>query len=416
MGPVTAWIVDTHRLSSVNDAYGWEVGDAMLNELGGRLSSAVTEATQADGARLVVGHLGGGDFIVIVDRTDGATISAVSEAIGGIWDVPVQIAGHRLRPWASIGCRTFDHGVDRIETALSDLGLALRRARPAGNAFGIGYFEPDLRVEEVNRRDLRADLPLALEHDEFELHHQPIVDLATRRIVAAECLLRWNHPGRGLLTPEDFLDLAEDTGALADIGRHTIRSTCRRFATLNRSAPWPLSCSLNISTRELLIPDLHDTVAMALKAAGLPPELLTLEISEDLAGDVRSLDVLTRLRSLGVRVAIDDFGTGSSTLSRLTELPVTDLKLDPTFVGAIGINEPRMAIAGAVIDIAAALGLDVTAEGVVTEEQADWLRTRGCRTAQGWLYGRPMSFSRFSRMITSLQLPENRSTIDPIDA
>ena len=403
-GTIVMWRGDLDHFGRVNAAVGHDLGDAVLQESADRLRNALTSMPELDG---VVAHIGGDEFVVaVIGASDGA-IDALSAKLAAAHDEP--FIGHdpELTVTMSFGRCTGAAGQTSLAELLVDADLALTQAKQRGR-HRIEHHDAPLREQAVTRAALGAEIRGAVERDEFELYHQPIVELATGRIVAAECLLRWNHPDRGVLTPGDFLDVADESGVLADIGQHTIRSTCRRFATLNRSAPWPLRASLNLSARELLIPGLPRTVRTALAASGLAPALLMIEISEASVIDDQVRDRLAELRDLGIGVALDDLGTASTPLAGLATLPITAVKVDRRFVETIGNDTAGDALAAAVIDLGRAFGHEVIAEGVTTEQQAEWLRARGCWAGQGWLYGRPTSFSRLAKLIASLPSPSER--------
>lgn len=408
---MAVWRADLDHFERVNNTMGHDVGDAVLIETCARLQGAIDAATTLDA---VVARIGGDEFVVVAVAPSSVSADAAADQIDQLsrrlveaMATPFTSVDVELVITASFGLCVRDAGDARLEPMLGDAGLALGRAKAHGR-HRVERFDDALRERAALRAAIGVEIRGAVERDEFELYHQPLVELSTGRIVAAECLLRWNHPDRGVLTPGDFLDVIEESGVLAEIGKHTIRSTCRRFATLNRSAPWPLRASLNLSARELLVPGLPRTVRTALLAAGLAPELLMIEMPESAAADDRVIDVLSELREIGIGLAIDDFGTAGSPLSRLATLPITAIKVDRRFTETIGAGAAGDAFAAAIIDLGRAFGLEVIAEGVTTEQQADWLRRRGCGLGQGWLYGRPTSFSRLAKLIASLPAPSDR--------
>ena len=403
------WRADLDHLERINDTMGHDVGDSVLIEASQRLRTAIADSPALDA---VIARIGGDEFVIAAVAADHTGISRhdidqLSERLIRTTTAPFVRRDLELTVTTSFGLCVRAAGDARLEPMLGDAGLALDRAKALGR-HRLERFDDAMREQAATRASIGVEIRGAVQRDEFELYHQPLVELSTGRIVAAECLLRWNHPDRGVLTPGDFLDVADESGVLAEIGKHTIRSTCRRFATLNRAAPWPLQASLNLSAHELLIPGLPRTVRTALLAAGLPPHLLMIEISEASVTDDRVIGVLVELREIGVDIAIDDFGTAQSPLAALATLPITAVKVDRRFTGTIGRGPGGDALAGAIIDLGRAFGLDVIAEGVTTEQQADWLRSRGCGLGQGWLYGRPTSFSKLAKLVTGLPTPVDR--------
>jgi EAL domain-containing protein (putative c-di-GMP-specific phosphodiesterase class I) len=271
---------------------------------------------------------------------------------------------------------------------LRNADLALYRAKEAGRGT-YAFFEESLNQRAQERRQLESDLRLALERGEFELHYQPLFDLDQNRICSFEALIRWNHPKRGLISPADFVPVAEDTGLIVPIGAWVIREACAQ------AAGWPgqIRVAVNVSPVQFHRGALHETILRALATTGLAPDRLEIEITESifLEGSETTLRLLHALRALGVRVALDDFGTGYSSLSYLQSFPFDKLKIDRSFIHNLLTREGASAIVHAITELANALGIETTAEGVEETAQLMELRAHGCSSVQGFLFAEPMT-------------------------
>jgi EAL domain-containing protein (putative c-di-GMP-specific phosphodiesterase class I) len=270
----------------------------------------------------------------------------------------------------------------------------LYQAKQAGRATAI-TFQPGMSIWPSSRVGLERDLRHAIERGELSLVYQPIFDVVSMRVLSLEALLRWNHPIRGVVTPGEFLSIAEETGLSGPIGSWTIEEACRQFRQWRAIAPrlTPTTINVNLSRRQLRDPELFNRIVQALAVSSLDPAFLCLEIAEEtLIDDLREISgVLRELRDLGIRFAIDDFGAGATSLASLRELPVEDLKLDQSFIRPLGFDQEENAdIVAAVTALAHRLGMTVTAEGVETQTQLEAVRRAGCDRAQGYLIGRPV--------------------------
>jgi EAL domain-containing protein (putative c-di-GMP-specific phosphodiesterase class I) len=295
---------------------------------------------------------------------------------------PFLLDGHELFVSASIGVAVADR--PDVEHLIVEADTAMYRAKDEGRGRVVAG-SADVRAEVRAQLRLEADLHRALERDELRLHYQPVVDLVTGTAVGHEALLRWEHPELGLLGPDRFVRLAEDTGLIVALGGWALARACADWASSGRSG----NLAVNLSARQLLDPEVVDVLVGILRRTGLAPHRLVLEVTESvLLTDVAATQVAA-LRALGIRVAVDDFGTGYSSLSLLRELPVDVLKVDRTFVSRMGEDRPTDAVLGAIVSLADALDLELIAEGIETEVQARALRSAGCRYGQGFLFGRP---------------------------
>jgi EAL domain-containing protein (putative c-di-GMP-specific phosphodiesterase class I) len=285
---------------------------------------------------------------------------------------------------------------------------ALYRAKERGRGRYV-LFDPQLRAWAQERLDLEIGLRRAVADEGLHVEYQPVVDLATRRTVGAEALVRWHHPQLGPIPPDRFIPLAEETGLIVDIGAFVLRAACRELAELKRRGK-TISIAVNVSAVQFTAPGLVSLVQAELEAAGVEPGRLVVELTENvlLVDSDRQLDIMRRLRALGVRLALDDFGTGHSSLTYLRRFPVDVVKIDRSFVRHIATQTQDRAIVEAVVTLARALHLEVVAEGVEESEDATLLADLGCHRAQGWLFGRPMPAAELH---ASLDLPLQRRAV-----
>lgn len=378
---------DLDRFKVVNDSLGHALGDRVLVALSSRLRRAVS-------SRHTVARFGGDEFVVLLEELEGpeeamAITAELLEAIGR----PIEVAGERFVVTASIGV-TIPDDASGAEDLLRDADAAMYRAKASGRARAV-RFEPSMREAALDRFAVEHTLRRALDGDELTVQLQPLVSLDDGRIAGFEALVRWDHPGRGRLLPDEFLGIAEEAGLLGDVGARVLDLALAALAQLDGARPAdaaPLRMSINLSAPELSDPALVDRIAGACERHGIEPSRVDLELTEhslmdDVEGAVRQLG---RLRSAGHRVAVDDFGTGYSSLAYLRSLPLDSLKIDRTFVAGLGANRADDAIVGAIIALSAPLRLEVVAEGVEDATQLDALRALGCALVQGYHLARPL--------------------------
>jgi diguanylate cyclase (GGDEF)-like protein/PAS domain S-box-containing protein len=381
--------IDLDNFKTLNDTLGHDKGDLLLEQVAGRLTGCVRESD-------TVARFGGDEFVVmlegLVGQTDDAAgqARAVGEKILATLNQPYLLAGHEHQGTCSIGATLFSGRGDSVEELLKQADLAMYRAKEAGRNV-LRFFDQSMQDVVAARVALEADLRQALNRNEFELHYQPQVDRAGR-MTGAEVLLRWRHPERGMVSPADFIPVAEETGMILDIGRWVLNSACARLAAW-ASHPERARCTLavNISARQFRQADFAQQVLATLYRTGANPHRLKLELTESLLLDDME-DAIARMASLkqyGVGFALDDFGTGYSSLSYLKRLPLDQLKIDQSFVREVLSDPNDAAIARTIVALAHSLGLAVIAEGVETEAQRDFLDGAGCHAYQGYLYGRP---------------------------
>ncbi|MBV9527213.1 EAL domain-containing protein [Sphingomonas sp.] len=375
--------LDLDQFKVINDTLGHPAGDALLVEAAQRLMDA------AKGH--FVARLGGDEFVVLqVLGGDRNAIDLLAAEILRSVRQPLNIDGHEIAPSTSIGIAIAPGDGADAETLLRSADLALYRAKEGGRG-AFAFFEESLNQRAQQRRQIEADLRTALERDEFELFYQPLFDLEQNRICSFEALIRWRHPERGMVSPAEFVPVAEDTGLINAIGSWVIREACAQ------AVRWPdhVRIAVNVSPVQFHRAGLQETIFRALADSGLAPQRLELEITESifLEGGDATLKLLHSLRGLGVRIALDDFGTGYSSLSYLLSFPFDKLKIDRSFIHNLLTREGASAIVGAITELAQALGIETTAEGVEETAQLLELRSHGCSSVQGYLFAEPMSLA-----------------------
>ncbi|QDZ06952.1 EAL domain-containing protein [Sphingomonas panacisoli] len=377
---VSVMILDLDDFKSVNDTLGHPVGDEVLRRVG--------ERVDADLAQSFVARLGGDEFVIVTRQgADGEPLERLAKRAGEAAAQHIQLEGHDVTQAASIGIAISPADGADARSLLKHADLALYRAKELGRGM-FCFFEEALNSRAQERRRMESDLRTALHEGQFELYFQPLFDLDANRVGSFEALLRWHHPERGMVSPVEFIPTAEDTGLIVEIGAWVLREACAQ------AAAWPehVRIAVNVSSVQFRRPGLNETVLQALAASGLEPSRLELEITESIF--LEGLDTTTRLlhglRSLGVRIALDDFGTGYSSLSYLQSFPFDKIKIDRSFIQDLLTRPGAVAIVRAITDLARALGMETTAEGVEENDQLAELRKHGCSSVQGYLFSRPI--------------------------
>ncbi|MEO5493549.1 MAG: EAL domain-containing protein [Sphingomonas sp.] len=377
---VAVMILDLDDFKSVNDTLGHPVGDELLRRVATRIDGALAQS--------FVARLGGDEFVIVTRQgADAEPVERLAKRAGEAAAERTQIDGNDVTQAASIGIAISPADGNDARSLLKHADLALYRAKELGRGT-FCFFEEQLNQRAQERRRMESDLRAALHEGQFELHFQPLFDLDAGRVGSFEALLRWHHPERGMIPPVDFIPIAEDTGLIIEIGAWVLREACAH------AAAWPdhIRIAVNVSSVQFRRPGLNETVLQALAASGLDPARLELEITESifLEGLEETTRLLHGLRSLGVRIALDDFGTGYSSLSYLQSFPFDKIKIDRSFIQDLLTRPGAVAIVRAITDLARALGMETTAEGVEETEQLTELRKHGCSSVQGYLFSRPI--------------------------
>src|SRR5262245_16643188 len=380
---VAVLFLDLDNFKVVNDSLGHPAGDRLLVALADRLRGAIRPDD-------TVARFGGDEFTVLCTGVPDENVAhELARRISHAVSKPLTLSEGEVFVTASIGISLSGGELETPETLLRNADAAMYRAKDHGRA-RVELFESDAHDSAVRSLRTGNELHRALERGELRLHYQPIINLEIGSVSGFEALLRWEHPRRGLVLPDDFVGLAEETGLVVPIGSWALEEACRQ-ASVWHLAGSPVSISVNLSPRQLAEPRLTEDVARVLHATGIEPASLWLEMSENtlMRGAESAGRTMSAPRSVGVKLAVDDFGTGYSSMSYLKRFPVQALKVDRTFVDGIGREAEDQAICTAVVSLAHALGLRAVAEGVETPEQLAELRTLGCELAQGYLFGRP---------------------------
>ena len=406
---VAVLFCDIDRFKVVNDHLGHQVGDELLRVIGDRLRRAVRPGD-------TLSRFGGDEFVVLLEgvaEPDEATevATAILEALHD----PVTLrAGHEVVATVSIGIALSKAGTSR-DDLLHDADVAMYRAKERGRGGTFAFFDMGrMDMRALSRLDLGTALHHAVDRGEVEVHYQPLVSLADRRIVGAEALVRWNHPEHGILLPAHFIKLAEDNGTILPIDGLVLEQACRQAQTWRQEFGATLQIGVNLSARQFQQADLADEVAGVLQTTGLDPHQLCVEITEGMAMDDIDLTsgILTTLHDLGVQVAIDDFGTGHSSLGSLARFPIDVVKIDRSFVRGIDHDPVQSAIVAAVVALSKAIGSTTVVEGVETLPQLEALTGLGCDVAQGYYFARPVSAASFSTMLNaSVSTPPELSVV-----
>ena len=388
-GAVAVLCLDLDRFKVINDTLGHPIGDALLVGVGGLLSGLAPDA--------LVSRLGGDEFAIILSgRFDADRPRALAQAIFDTMRDPVPAGDHLVVTTVSIGIAIGVSDGDTADQLLKNADLALYRAKQDGRGV-FRFFEPALDAAARRRRQVELDLREAIRCGQFVLNYQPVFDLKADRIGGFEALLRWEHPTRGTVQPTDFISIAEETGLIIAMGEWALHEACRQ------AVQWPehIRVAVNVSPLQFRNSGFQTIVLQALARSGLSPARLEIEITESvfLEGEGPVVELLHKLRAMGIRVALDDFGTGYSSLSYLRSFPFDKIKIDRSFITALNDDPSATAIVRAIVDLANALHMETTAEGVEDDDQLACLRGEGCGNIQGYLFSRPIDGSRIAAML-----------------
>ncbi len=391
--------IDLDRFKVINDSLGHDAGDLLLVEVANRLRHTLRSSD-------VVARLGGDEFVVILGETaESHDVERIARNLLSVLSQPLQLSGHECHTTASIGIARYPSDGADVQMLTKKADMAMYRAKEDGkNAFR--FFTKEVKTQSIERLTLESALRRALERDQFELHYQPKVEMTTGQITGVEALLRWTHPDLGVLSPAQFIPLAEETGLIVPVGRWVLREACAQNMAWQRRGLRPISMAVNLSPRQFTDEHLLQDIDEALAASGMSPVLLQLEVTESMVmrNVSRAVKVLDAIQSRGIRLAIDDFGTGYSSMSLMKQFPIDTIKIDRSFVRDLPRDSEDQAIAQAIISMGKALGMTVIAEGVETAEQQAFLQDHACDEMQGFLFSKPLPPQQVADLLRSAQL------------
>ena len=383
---VAVLFVDLDRFKNINDTLGHRVGDELLRAVARRMQERIDN-------RATIFRPGGDEFVIIVDGIKHKrTVAAISMDVLSAFAEPYEVDGRELFVTASLGASIYPQNAQTADELIAFADSAMYRAKEAGRN-NAKFYDGTMHAHVLERMGLEQDLRQALTRGELRLLYQPIVDLQTRRIVAAEALLRWQHPLLGELAPQTFIPIAEETGVIVDISRWVLREACSNAARVRSSGAPDFRINVNLSPRDFYEQDLATTLAAVLAETGLPAEALDLEVTENVVLNDLALETLQRIAAMQVNVVVDDFGTGYSSLSYIKRLPVKAIKIDKMFIDDVAIDSYDQGIVKAIATLGNTLGLRVIAEGIESESQYEFLRTLKCEHAQGYFFYRPQQWT-----------------------
>jgi diguanylate cyclase (GGDEF)-like protein/PAS domain S-box-containing protein len=385
--------IDLDRFKVINDSLGHVVGDRLLIALSERLTSCLRRTDTLTYTASRVARLGGDEFVVLLEgvREDVDAVRVTERLLEAVAE-PFDVCGHSIHTSLSVGIAIGKAEYERVEDVLRDADTALYRAKADGRG-RYRLFTEELHVAAMARWRSESDLRRALGAGEFTLHYQPVVSLATGQVEHFEALVRWRHPERGLLSPAEFLPIAEETGLILQIGTWVLEESCRQIrAWAERGVQ--AAIAVNVGSKQFAQADFVDTVRGILESARIPARALRIEVTEDATMHAQSMETCARLAELGLGIHLDDFGTGYSSLGYLTRMPVHALKVDRSFVARMEEDPISMSIVKTILTLATALRIEAVAEGVETASQADLLRRMGCACAQGFFWSKPVDADR----------------------
>lgn len=399
-GLVGIMFLDLDRFKLVNDTLGHSMGDQMLEHVASRLLGCMKKHT-------ILGRLSGDEFLVLIENVDDTSeLASLSEKILKTLSSPFSIEGHELFTTASIGISLYPKDAEEVEMLIANADTAMYRSKEhGGNSYQ--FYSPVMNKESMERAGLLNSLHTALERGEFEVYYQPKVDLCKRKIIGTEALLRWKNPQLGFVSPARFIPLAEESGLILSIGEWVLRTACAQNKKWQEMGFFDLSVAVNVSTRQFYQSHIDTIIANVLAETNLYPHDLEIEITESVIVRSSAIEKMHKLKKLGISIAIDDFGTGYSSLRYLKDFPIDNLKIDQSFVRNCKVDPKIKAITSTVISLAHLLHLNVTAEGVETEEELAYLQSQACNIIQGYYFSKPLPAKELTDLLLS-------NTLNPI--
>jgi diguanylate cyclase (GGDEF)-like protein/PAS domain S-box-containing protein len=406
--PLAVMMIDLDNFKRVNHSLGHQAGDTVLCEISRRLKTSIRKSD-------TVGRMSGDEFVVLLsDLQSNGAANEISQKILAAITQPIRIGKHEIIVTASVGISLFPD-CDDVESLFKNADLAMHRVKESGR-HGSQIYSPGIGMQGLQQLQMESALRNALDAGEFEVFYQPQISFTDGRMVGVESLLRWNSAEFGLVGPNTFIPLAEETGLIVPIGEWVLLQSCKDVAALQRRLGIDCSLAVNISPRQFQQKDFPATVERALQTSGLKPEQLELEITEHLlmVDSNESLEIMQRVRKLGVRFAIDDFGTGFSNMAYITRFAVDRIKIDRSFIARCDVEENSRAVTAAIIALAHSLQIEVIAEGVESEKHVQILRQMSCDQAQGYFYSRPVKIEEMHDF--SLYTKKHCGTVKPLNA
>jgi len=390
--------LDLDHFKGINDTLGHSIGDQLLMEVGRRLKEAVREED-------TVSRLGGDEFILLLPGVDANGAAKVARELIEAVALPCQYEVHELIATPSTGIALYPEGGEDMETLSTHADAAMYQAKQAGRN-DFRFFTPAMQHDSVRHLRLATDLRHALGRNELILNYQPQIAMQNGRVIGAEALLRWQHPELGLISPAEFIPIAENSGLIIAIGEWVLRTAAAQAKAWLDTGQTEFVMAVNLSAVQFRHAELLQRISAILKETGLPAQALELELTEAVAMDdpQAAVAVMDRLHEHGIRMSIDDFGTGYSSLSYLKRFKVYKLKIDQSFVRDIGSDPEDKAIVTAIINMASSLGMHTIAEGVETAEQLAFLRLHGCDEVQGYYFSKPLPAEAFGEFLKSQEL------------
>jgi diguanylate cyclase (GGDEF)-like protein len=400
MKQLAVLFIDLDRFKIINDSLGHEAGDLLLKEMALRFKQSLRTVD-------IVGRLGGDEFTILMeDFNELKQVETLAHKILNTVIKPFAIMGEEYRVTASIGISVFPKDGQDEQTLMKNADIAMYFAKEGGkNTFQ--FYSENIRAMSNERLTIETNLRHAMERNEFYLAYQAKLALKTKAITGVEALLRWNNPYLGSVTPMQFIPIAEETGMIIPIGRWVLKTACAQNVAWQKQGLPPVCMAVNLSLRQLMDENLLEDIRTVLKATGMAPNLLELEITESMVmhNPTRLISLLTKIKQIGVRLAIDDFGTGYSSLAQIKNFPIDTLKVDRSFIRDIPQDSENKAITEAIINMGKTLSLIVVAEGVETKEEENYLREQVCDEMQGFYFSRPIEPERFADLLRNHNTP-----------